>query len=159
MQETAQERRRRKLAWLCEKLSLGKVAELSGVHPAYLDQIIKGVLLPAKEDGTRNPRGLGNAKARAIETTVPGLYVGWFDAPDEQPKLSDDATKYAMLYDRMNETEQQRFRLLLIAARDAKSPTIIAPPDDPLNGKDAIGDSGLTDLEPPPPPPKKRPKK
>lgn len=78
--ETSSERRRKKLTQLCEQRGLKAVAERSGVSAAALDQIIKGVLLPPKKDGSRSPRSLGDEAARKIEDAE-GLGRGWFDEP------------------------------------------------------------------------------
>jgi hypothetical protein len=78
--ETNNERRRRKLIELCKRHGgYVAVAEKAGVTAATLDQVIKGVLLPPKQDGSRSPRALGNTNARAIEDAF-GLGHGWFDA-------------------------------------------------------------------------------
>lgn len=52
-----------------------------------LDQILKGVLLPAKSDGSRSPRKLGDAAAHKIEDAYK-LGRGWFDVDD---RVSTDA--------------------------------------------------------------------
>lgn len=78
--ETSAERRRRKLAQLCEQKGLRAVAARAGVSAASLDQIIKGVLLPPKKDGSRSPRSLGDDAARRIEDAE-RLGRGWFDEP------------------------------------------------------------------------------
>lgn len=78
--ETNAERRRKKLADLCAQRGLKQVAERAGLSAASLDQIIKGVLLPPRKDGTRNPRNLGDDAARKIEDAE-GLGLGWFDEP------------------------------------------------------------------------------
>lgn len=56
------------------------VAKQSGLSPAYLDQIVKGVLLPPKKDGTRSARHLADKAARQIESGL-GLTEGWLDWP------------------------------------------------------------------------------
>ena len=76
--ETNEERRRRKLAKLCSTHGKDQVAEAAAVSPEYLDQILKGVLLPKKQDGTRSRRALGEDSARKIEAAY-GLPVGWMD--------------------------------------------------------------------------------
>lgn len=91
--ETSAERRRRKLTWLCDKRGLKQVAERAGLSPASLDQIIKGVLLPPKKDGSRNPRALGDDAARKIEDAEK-LGTGWFDR-DEPPLASVAAANAA----------------------------------------------------------------
>lgn len=83
--ETNAERRRRKLTDLCKVRGLKDVAARAELNPDSLAQIIKGVLLPAKKDGTRSPRNLGDDAARKIEDAE-GLGLGWFDdASDEEP--------------------------------------------------------------------------
>jgi hypothetical protein len=79
--ETTADRRRRKLISLIERHGLVRVADASGKSAAYLDQITKGTLLPAKKDGTRSARNLGDPAAQAIEEAF-SLGRGWFDADD-----------------------------------------------------------------------------
>lgn len=82
--ETKRERRLRKLKALCEeKGGYAAVAAEANVNEAALDQILKGVLLPPRTDGTRNPRTLGDSSARAIEAAY-NLGVGWFDSDDAE---------------------------------------------------------------------------
>ena len=78
--ETCPERRRRKLGELCPTFGgLAVIAEKALLNPVYLDQILKGTLLPPKKgDGTRTPRTLGDSAARAIEGAL-GLERGWLD--------------------------------------------------------------------------------
>jgi hypothetical protein len=93
--ETNDERRRRKLATLCEQFGgVREVADRSGVAWATLDQILKGTLLPPKGDGSRSPRAMGDANARAIEESF-GLGRGWFDWPFD----AVDFKSYASLND------------------------------------------------------------
>ncbi|MBA3590362.1 hypothetical protein [Methylibium sp.] len=87
--ETGDQRRKRKLADLCAEHGLAEVASKAGASIAYLDQILKGRLLPAKKDGSRSPRSLGDAVARTIEERF-GLGLGWFDA-DETTKAKPRA--------------------------------------------------------------------
>lgn len=89
--ETNAERRRKKLADLCAQRGLKKVAERAGLSAASLDQIIKGVLLPPRKDGTRNPRNLGDDAARKIEDAE-GLGLGWFDEP---PSITTSVAKFS----------------------------------------------------------------
>jgi hypothetical protein len=115
--ETNAERRRRKLIELCKKHGgYTAVAEKAGVTPATLDQVIKGVLLPAKQDGSRSPRALGNANAHAIEDAF-GLGRGWFDAvetvDENRARLSDQAVTLGMLYDGLDAVGQAKMRALL----------------------------------------------
>lgn len=78
--ETNADRRKRKLTELCQAKGIKKVAERAGLNHATLDQIIKGVLLPPKKDGSRRPRSLGDDAARKIEDAE-GLGLGWFYEP------------------------------------------------------------------------------
>lgn len=79
--ETKDEIRRRRLKQVCEKNGgVRQVALDAGLRWETLDQILKGTLLPAKQDNTRAPRAVGDAVARTIEDTY-DLGVGWFDWP------------------------------------------------------------------------------
>lgn len=89
LMETSSERRRRKLAELCDQRGIKNIAERAGLSPASLDQIIKGVLLPPKKDGSRSPRSLGDDAARKIEDAE-HLGRGWFD---ESPSASAQFVK------------------------------------------------------------------
>ncbi len=113
--ETAGERRRRKLAELCEIHGREYVAARSNVHPLSLDQVIKGVLLPVKRDGTRSPRHLGDTAARAIERAF-DLPEGWFDSPDATEGFSAAALDIARAFDLMSLAEKRRLQLLIAAA-------------------------------------------
>lgn len=115
--ETGAERRRRKLKDLCEEHGRPAVAEAAGMSAVYLEQIIKGVLLPEKADGTRSPRSLGDRAARAIEKAFE-LPEGWFDAPDAQGYLSREARAVAEAYEKMTLSERQRLDRLMAAAMD-----------------------------------------
>lgn len=86
--ETNSERRRRKLAALCEERGLKNIAYRADVSAASLDQIIKRVLLPPKKDGSRSPRNLGDDAARRIEDAE-GLGRGWFDDSDQTPSVTN----------------------------------------------------------------------
>lgn len=77
--ETNEDRRRRKLGELCLRHGRDDVAEAAGLSVEYLDQIIKGVKLPPKKDGTRSQRELGDSAARRIESAF-SLAVGWLDS-------------------------------------------------------------------------------
>jgi hypothetical protein len=90
---TKDEIRRRRLEELCQreggvKAVAGKVKAASPesdekpISWQSLDQILKGVLLPPKADGTRTPRSLGDSTARQIEKAF-DLGEGWFDWPFE----------------------------------------------------------------------------
>jgi len=85
--ETSTERRRRKLTELCVERGMDKVAERAGLNPIYLDQIIKGVLLPLKKDGSRSMRSLGDDAAQKIEAAEE-LGRGWFDKEDRPQAAS-----------------------------------------------------------------------
>jgi hypothetical protein len=79
--ETNDETRRRKLGALCgAKGGVRQVAGAAGVKWENLDQILKGVLLPPKADGKRNPKSLGDDTARKLELAY-DLGRGWFDWP------------------------------------------------------------------------------
>lgn len=92
--ETNAERRRRKLTQLCGERGLKNIAYRAELNPATLDQIIKGVMLPPKKDGSRSQRNLGDEAARRIEDAE-GLGRGWFDEPEVTafvtniPKIDD----------------------------------------------------------------------
>lgn len=93
--ETKGARRLRKLTWLCnEHGGAETVAAESGVSEEYLGQILKGVLLPAKADGSRSARILGDAAARKIEAAY-RLGNGWFDSDEGRPALPDDLQELA----------------------------------------------------------------
>lgn len=116
--ETSDERRKRRLASLCEQYGgVRAVADLSGVAWATLDQILKGTLLPAKGDGSRSPRALGDANARAIEDAMK-LGRGWFDWPFDTVDFKS--------YDALNDTERGYVQARMVAAIEecaAKKPT------------------------------------
>lgn len=110
--ETASARRRRKLDHLIEQHGLPALAAAAKVNPAYLAQIKHGVLLPPKVDGSRSPRALGDAAARAIETAL-GLEAGWFDAPDNDIEQFDaDTLLFAGFYQGMSGEERATLREL-----------------------------------------------
>jgi hypothetical protein len=83
---TKDEIRRRRLEELCQReggpQAVADKAKLAGANLSgpTLDQIIKGSLLPAKADGSRSPRALGDALARKIEEVF-DLGEGWLDWP------------------------------------------------------------------------------
>jgi hypothetical protein len=80
--ETCAERRKRKLLALAkEKGGVAVIASDCGMSSGALSQIAAGTLLPAKKDGERREKGLGDDAARAIEQRY-GLERGWFDADD-----------------------------------------------------------------------------
>lgn len=84
LMDTNDEVRRRRLERLCkdEKCSLVEIAGKAGLSWASLDQIQKRVLLPAKDDGSRSARSLGDIAARKIEAAYE-LPAGWLDWPFE----------------------------------------------------------------------------
>lgn len=87
--ETCSERRKRKLIALAEEKGGTKtIATDCGLNPQTLDQIVKGVLLPKKDDGTRNERSLGDEAARKIEVRY-GLERGWFDSEEVTGIMSE----------------------------------------------------------------------
>ena len=87
---TNDEVRRRRLARLCKDIDGGliAVAENAGLSPAYLDQIMKRVLLPERADGTRSARALSDQAARQIEVAH-GVTPGWLDWPLEAVDFED----------------------------------------------------------------------
>ena len=123
--ETASERRKRKLTAMCDSHGSKAVASKAGLNPFTLEQIMKGVLLEAKADGTRSVRSLGDRAARTIEKAY-DLPEGWFDADDERMqdpfKLSENAMAVAFSFDKLNEREQRRFLSMLDLARDEPPP-------------------------------------
>jgi hypothetical protein len=135
--ETAGDRRRRKLAALCEEHGRDNVARLSGTNPFTLDQVIKGVRLPPKKDGTRGVRNLGHAAARAIEEAFQ-LPIGWFDQPDEPAGTpSSAALAVGETYDKMTRAQQELFLKLLEASFGA--PVLARPRE--------LGHSDFMDIE------------
>jgi hypothetical protein len=79
--DTNEEVRRRRLQQLCEANGgVRAVATKAKLNWQSLDQVIKGVLLPAKANGTRSPRALGTDNARTIEAAF-SLAPGWLDWP------------------------------------------------------------------------------
>jgi len=96
LMDTNDEVRRRRLARLCREVDGGlpAIAAEAGLSAAALDQILKKVLLPEKEDGTRTPKALGDGAARKIEAAY-ALQDGWLDWPFE----AVDYQSYARLTD------------------------------------------------------------
>lgn len=85
--ETASDRRKRKLRELSALVGgVRVIAERASVNEASLDQVIKGVLLPPKKDGSRSPRSLGDSTAHAIEDAFE-LGRGWFDSDGAGPSI------------------------------------------------------------------------
>lgn len=110
--ETKGERRLRKLQDLCAKYGgHAAVAEFAGLNDQALDQILKGVLLPAKADGSRSAKALGDAAARAIEDAYK-LGRGWFDTDETRPALPEDI--YRMAY-RLNQVKDAMTRAAILA--------------------------------------------
>lgn len=121
--ETANERRKRKLDWLCKKHGLAVVAEKSGLADAYLDQILKGALLPKKADGTRSARSLGDSAARAIEDAM-HLGEGWFDAPEKPPRWDAETIAFADKYQHMQPYQRAILHDLYAVVHKTPPPTI-----------------------------------
>lgn len=129
--ETCSERRKRKLiALAAEKGGLKTLAADCGLSHAALDQVIKGVLLPEKGDGTRREKALGDDAARAIEAAYK-LGRGWLDADDTPPAV---ITKEPTL--------EQALELLSAALQDvdkstriAAAPLLAAMASDPAEAK------------------------
>jgi hypothetical protein len=94
--DTNDEVRRRRLERLCRETpgGLTGVAALADVSRASLDQILKRVLLPAREGGVRSPRSLGDLAARKIESAL-DLAPGWLDWPFD----AVDFASYTILTD------------------------------------------------------------
>jgi hypothetical protein len=96
--ETKDQRRQRKLGQLIAATAGGMdaIATAADINPAYLQQIVKGVLLPAKRDGSRSPRSLGDTAAEKIEDAM-RLGRGWFDGNAPMPgdtHTSQDTTAW-----------------------------------------------------------------
>jgi hypothetical protein len=135
--ETASERRKRKLRQLVDEHGLIEVGQRSGLSPVALEQILKGVKLPPKADGTQSERSLGDKAARAIEAGL-DLGEGWFDAPEGAAPYTKGALAIAAAFDKMTPTEKQR---LLYALRG------VADNPDTNPGKFVGGmDTGFGDL-------------
>ena len=94
--------RQRKLKSLAAKYKaeggLTHIAAMIEANPASLDQIVKGVLMKPKADGTRTAKSLGHATARKIEEAF-NLGVGWFDSPEDIAQLAPDAWAIAESFD------------------------------------------------------------
>lgn len=72
----------RKLQWLAkEHGGPEQIAAAANISAEALDQVLKGVLLPPKRDGSRTPRSLGDKAVEAIEDAFK-LGRGWFDTDD-----------------------------------------------------------------------------
>jgi hypothetical protein len=112
--ETKGDRRRRKLIELRARYPLSELAKAAGRSEVYLEQVIKGVLLPPKQDGTRSRRELGDAAARDIESAY-SLGVGWFDSDQT---LSQEALQVAIEFDKLTTAQRERFRSFLRIAGD-----------------------------------------
>lgn len=168
--ETSSDRRRRRLAGLVALHGLAAVAQRSHLRREALDQVLKGTLLPPKADGSRSPRALGNASARAIEDAF-GLGVGWFDAPDpEEAPAAPAAAGYAAIaadLDVLPDIEREAFRQQLAqraavfrAYRDsilkAPEPTKPAASAEPTTASGLSLDFAAKRLTAPPPAPNVR---
>ena len=129
--ETKSERRRRKLNELDRRYrdrgGLSYVASTASVSKASLEQIVRGVKLPAKQDGTRSQRALGDKAARDIEDKL-GLGRGWFDATTDEPQLPEDAMAIARAFSALPTATQadidarERFYLSILALLGAGRP-------------------------------------
>lgn len=115
---------------VAEKGGLKTLAADCGLSYAALDQVIKGVLLPEKGDGTRREKSLGDDAARAIEAAYK-LGRGWMDADDAPPVV---VTKEPTL--------DQALRLLADLLQDvdksiriAVAPLLTAMATDPAEAK------------------------
>jgi hypothetical protein len=104
--ETNNERRLRKLTNLCSAHGgPAAVAKRSGLNPASLRQILNGIELPRKLDGSRSERGLGDPAARAIEEAY-DLGRGWFDN-DEVGKMEPRELQLIGLFRELDEALQR----------------------------------------------------
>lgn len=133
--ETKDARRTRKLGLLIDATDGGleAVAIASQTNPAYPKQIVKGVLLPMKRDGTRSARALGDAAAEAIEDAY-HLGRGWFDSPQGLPGKDRVARETDPKYDlgnwptlesqyrRLKPESQELVRSLILQLLDAQRP-------------------------------------
>jgi len=127
--ETCSERRKRKLLELAhEKGGLKVLAADCGLSYGSLDQIVKGVPLPAKADGTRKERSLGDDAARSIEARY-NLGRGWFDS-DPQPEAVTPENLEAAL-DVLTKVLQGADKSILIAV----APLLAAMASDPDTAK------------------------
>lgn len=121
--ETNNERRKRKLAELCEIHGITDVAKVAKLSPVYVEQILKGVKLPEKGDGSRSERALGETAARAIEEAYE-LGRGWFDNDGDDIKMNalemtlvgyfrqlGDAGLQQVVIDNLREAVEDRNRL------------------------------------------------
>lgn len=127
--ETCSERRKRKLAELArEKGGLKVLAADCGLSYGSLDQILKGVPLPPKADGSRSERSLGDDAARSIETRY-GLERGWFDS-DPTPAAGTPENLAAAL-DVLTKVLQEADESVLMAV----TPLLSAMASDPATAK------------------------
>lgn len=120
--ETASERRKRKLIDLCNTHGLQHVASESKVSAAYLDQIIKGALLPEKSDGSRSQRNVGDPLARKIEDGM-GFATGWFDLSEGAGDWDAETIAVADQFQKMDAALRKRFRMLLLIAESGNERT------------------------------------
>lgn len=149
--ETCSERRKRKLLELAqEKGGLKVIATDCGLSYGSLDQIKKGVPLPAKADGTRSERSLGDDVARAIEKRY-NLERGWFDS-DEIPAAEAGSPTLAQAFEVLVAALQAADKDKLIAVRGWLS----AMAEDPATAKNKsdlilkllVTDADKPDLQP-----------
>ena len=137
--ETNDERWRRKLTDLEREHGLDRLAEVADMNPAYITQIIKGTKLPAKKDGSRSERSLGDTAARSIERGL-SLERGWLDSDEDAVDMTakelqllgyfrelDESLQAIMLEQVRNAAEQQaklreQFKKAT-APRQQKAPT------------------------------------
>jgi hypothetical protein len=129
--ETKGERRLRKLKALCvEHGGHTAVADHVGISEQYLDQILKGVRLPTKADGTRSPRTLGDAAARKIEHVFQ-LGEGWFDTDEHWPIPYVDQARY----ERLKPEDQLYVQAKMMAAIEERESGIKLPAVSPVARK------------------------
>jgi hypothetical protein len=134
---TNSELRKRKLERLGVEFAqaggLAWIADEAGVSYEYLTQIVKGVLLKPKADGTRTARSLGDKLARKIEG-VCAKPIGWFDAPLDPPPLGPDSLAIAEAFEALPDDTPERqwkrqflYAQILGMLRDAAAAPSSAP--------------------------------
>jgi len=127
--ETCSERRKRKLLELAqEKGGLKVLAADCGLSYGSLDQIVKGVPLPAKADGSRKERSLGDDAARSIEARY-NLGRGWFDSDPASDAAAPENLEAAL--DVITKVLQGAEKSILIAV----GPLLAAMASDPDTAK------------------------
>lgn len=169
--ETQADRRLRKLRWLCatfkDKGGLQFVADEAQLNVNTLDQVLKGVLLPPKADGSRSPRKLGDLAVERMEAAPAlGLGRGWFDTDDGYddfeviPPAPALATALPVVLDAIARAPARaELRNLLQMLVDADSPhyrqrlaeLLAAPPieDVTATGRPGLGAARMLAAEPP----------